>query len=197
MWHVGKIIKLLKLKQLSTWAVRNQGVGRGPWGHPKKSSCHYHAYIHWTVCTPPQGVTETREQLGQPCGHALLARMAGPTFELRPSWLPNPCIYWQLHWFTTRQDARKQKWRLEKRVLPRGFALNTQCKCPMGPREALANNRCSVNTGWICAVEYFSKYVAGVTADQSIWVMCLSKILRRAAEVKLYSNFLERSSIIC
>lgn len=176
MWHVGKIVKLLKLKQLSTWAVRNQGVGRGPWGHPQKSSCHYHVCVHWTVCTPPQGVTETREQRGQPFGHALLARTAGPTFELRPSWLPNPCIYCQLHCFTTRQDARKQKWRLEKRVLPRGVALNTQCKCPVSPREALANNRCSVNTGWICAAEYFSKYVAGVTADQSIWVMCLSNV---------------------
>lgn len=50
---------------------------------------------HIPVCiSPTEASPEAREPLGQLCGHGFLARKSGPTFKLRPSWLPSPCIYW-------------------------------------------------------------------------------------------------------
>lgn len=146
------MIKLLKLKQLSIWAMTIQWVGKESWGHALSHVNTQKRAAANTMQVFTEPMHNTHPRLHSPVGSrwdqgtgrsavwpALLARTAGPTFELRPPWVDSQVHIFtaHLHCLTTRQDAQKTKVEISKESpLPRDFALNTWWKCPMGPREA-------------------------------------------------------------
>lgn len=84
-----KIIEWLKLKHLSTSAVRLQCMGRWPWGHVLGQVNTHHHYKQPPLSHP----SVLYAQLGQLCSQVFLARTTGARFKFGHSRLPNSCFY--------------------------------------------------------------------------------------------------------